>query len=125
MGYRAQQSSKSGRNGHPGRSAVPGNRRDNLTFFDSSITDEELHEVLNRLELDQWLESLPDGLDTMLESGSGGLSAGQAQLLAFTRVFLRDPGSSSSTRLHLALILQPKPCLSVPSIISSTTEPPS
>lgn len=66
--------------------------RDNLTFFDSSITDEELLEVLNRLELNEWLESLPDGLDTTLESGSGGLSAGQAQLLAFTRVFLRDPG---------------------------------
>ena len=66
--------------------------RDNLTFFDPSVTDDRLYEVINRLELDEWLASLPDGLDTMLESGSGGLSAGQAQLLAFTRVFLRDPG---------------------------------
>ena len=66
--------------------------RDNLTFFDPTVTDDRLYEVINRLELDEWLASLPDGLDTMLESGSGGLSAGQAQLLAFTRVFLRDPG---------------------------------
>ena len=40
----------------------------------------------------EFVASLPDGLDTMLASGSGGLSAGQAQLLAFARIFLRDPG---------------------------------
>ena len=39
-----------------------------------------------------WFQSLPKGLDTELESGGGGLSAGEAQLLAFTRIFLRDPG---------------------------------
>lgn len=65
--------------------------RDNLTFFDGSISDERLHEVIERLELREWLESMPDGLDTMLESGSGGLSAGQGQLLAFTRIFLANP----------------------------------
>ena len=32
------------------------------------------------------------GLDTMLSASGGGLSAGQAQLLAFARVFLKDPG---------------------------------
>ncbi len=80
--------------------------RDNLTFFDDSISDERLMDVIQRLELDEWLASLPRGLDTMLESGSGGLSAGQAQLLAFTRVFLRDPGvvvlDEASSRLDPA-----------------------
>ncbi|MEZ5174809.1 MAG: ABC transporter ATP-binding protein [Acidimicrobiia bacterium] len=80
--------------------------RDNLTFFDRSVSDQELMEVLTRLELDPWLASLPNGLDMMLESGSGGLSAGQAQLLAFTRVFLRDPGlvvlDEASSRLDPA-----------------------
>lgn len=80
--------------------------RDNLTFFDPSVPDERLHEVIHRLELDAWLASLPHGLDTMLESGSSGLSAGQAQLLAFTRVFLRDPGivvlDEASSRLDPA-----------------------
>lgn len=80
--------------------------RDNLTFFDSSISDARLFEAIERLELDEWLGTLPDGLDTMLESGSGGLSAGQAQLLAFTRVFLRDPGvvvlDEASSRLDPA-----------------------
>ncbi len=80
--------------------------RENLTFFDDSVTDDELLDVLHRLELDEWLASLPNGLDTRLDSGSGGLSAGQAQLLAFTRVFLRDPGvvvlDEASSRLDPA-----------------------
>jgi ATP-binding cassette subfamily B protein len=80
--------------------------RDNLTFFDASIPDGKLLEVIHRLELDEWLASLPHGLDTMLESGSAGLSAGQAQLLAFTRIFLRNPGivvlDEASSRLDPA-----------------------
>ena len=36
--------------------------------------------------------SLPDGLDTHLESGGGGLSAGESQLVAFARILLlQDP----------------------------------
>jgi ATP-binding cassette subfamily B protein len=80
--------------------------RENLTFFDASISDDRLRSVIDRLELAEWLDSLPDGLDTVLESGGGGLSAGQAQLLAFTRVFLRDPGvvvlDEASSRLDPA-----------------------
>jgi len=66
--------------------------RENLTYFDDSIPDEKVIEAINDLGLGDWLESLSDGLDTELESGGGGLSAGEAQLLAFTRIFLRDPG---------------------------------
>ncbi len=67
--------------------------RDNLTFFDGNgHGDGRLLDVLERLGLEDWLDSLPEGLDSQLESGGGGLSAGQAQLLAFTRIFLRDPG---------------------------------
>ncbi|MFM6135400.1 MAG: ABC transporter ATP-binding protein, partial [Sphaerospermopsis kisseleviana] len=47
---------------------------------------------LEILGLSQWLYSLPQGLDTNLGPDSSGLSAGQAQLLAFTRVFLKNPG---------------------------------
>lgn len=66
--------------------------RENLTFFDPSIPDERIHEAIADLGLEKWFQSLPNGLDTELESGGGGLSAGEAQLLAFTRIFLRDPG---------------------------------
>jgi ABC-type multidrug transport system fused ATPase/permease subunit len=80
--------------------------RDNLTFFDPSITDARLMRALGELGLDEWCRALPDGLDTMVASGGGGLSAGEAQLLAFTRVFLKDPGlvilDEASSRLDPA-----------------------
>lgn len=66
--------------------------RENLTFFDSRIADERILRVVDEMGLRAWLDRLPLGLDTPLEAGGGGLSAGEAQLLAFIRVFLRDPG---------------------------------
>ena len=80
--------------------------RDNLTFFNPQIADAEIIAVLRRLGLDAWLESLPDGLDTALSAGGSGLSAGEAQLLAFARVFLFDPSlvilDEASSRLDPA-----------------------
>ena len=71
--------------------------RDNLTLFrrydrtKPPIPDAEIEAALHTLGLGDWLASLPNGLDTELKTGGQGLSAGQAQLLAFTRVFLRNP----------------------------------
>ena len=67
------------------------NVRDNLTFFDKHIHDEEILNVIDELGLTEWLLALPDGLETELESEGGGLSAGEAQLLAFARIFLKNP----------------------------------
>jgi ABC-type multidrug transport system fused ATPase/permease subunit len=69
-----------------------GSVRENLTFFDPRIADGDLHEALRLLGLREWLARLPDGLDTRIGSDGIGLSAGEAQLLAFARVFLKDPG---------------------------------
>ena len=66
--------------------------RHNLTFFNPHIPDEAIRQTLDHLGLMTWLNALPQGLDTQLGADSGGLSAGQAQLLAFARVFLKDPG---------------------------------
>jgi ATP-binding cassette subfamily B protein len=80
--------------------------RDNLTFFDTSITDAQIESVIAELGLGDWFGSLPKGLDTPLETGGHSLSAGEAQLLAFTRIFLRDPGlvilDEASSRLDPA-----------------------
>jgi ABC-type multidrug transport system fused ATPase/permease subunit len=65
--------------------------RDNLTFFDSSIPDQHILEMIQELGLSRWYAGLTSGLDTVLDSGGAGLSAGEAQLLAFVRIFLRDP----------------------------------
>jgi ATP-binding cassette subfamily B protein len=42
--------------------------------------------------LDAWVRAMPEGLDTLLSTGGRGFSAGEAQLLAFTRLLLRNPG---------------------------------
>ena len=39
---------------------------DNLTFFDPSVPDERLEQVITELNLSQWYASLPNGLDTMI-----------------------------------------------------------
>jgi ATP-binding cassette subfamily B protein len=79
--------------------------RDNLTFFNRAIPDEQLAHVLKQLRLWEWTQSLPNGLDTPLAGGQS-LSAGEAQLLAFARVFLKKPGlvilDEASSRLDPA-----------------------
>lgn len=83
-----------------------GTVRDNLTFFADDIPDHRIIDVLEQLDLHDWFHSLPSGLDSRLESGGGGLSAGEAQLLSFARVFLSDPGliilDEASSRLDPA-----------------------
>ena len=66
--------------------------RDNLTFFNPEIPDEDILRAIRDLGLWPWFSKLPQGLDTGLQSGGNGLSAGEAQLLAFIRIFLTDPG---------------------------------
>lgn len=79
--------------------------RDNVTFFNSAIPDRQIEAVFEEIGLYQWFQSLPKGLNTLL-TGGGGLSAGEAQLLALSRVFLRDPGlvimDEASSRLDPA-----------------------
>ena len=79
--------------------------RDNATLFDKAIPDARVLEVLEDLGLGPWLSRLSGGLDAWLD-GNGGLSAGEAQLLAFARVFLKDPGlvvlDEASSRLDPA-----------------------
>jgi ATP-binding cassette, subfamily B, bacterial len=80
--------------------------RDNLTFFDAGMPDARVTAALEEVGLGAWLAGLPAGLDTVLAGGGGGLSAGEAQLLAFARVLLRDPQlvilDEASSRLDAA-----------------------
>jgi ATP-binding cassette, subfamily B, bacterial len=79
--------------------------RDNLTFFNRAISDARIMDALDDLGLRDWMHRLPPGLDTELGAGAG-LSAGEAQLLAFARLFLADPGlvilDEASSRLDPA-----------------------
>jgi ABC-type multidrug transport system fused ATPase/permease subunit len=80
--------------------------RENVAFFDGGIDARRILAALDGLGLAEWCRSLPQGLDTVLGAGGQGVSAGEAQLLAFTRVFLKDPGlvilDEASSRLDPA-----------------------
>ncbi len=65
--------------------------RDNVSLFDDDVPDGRIRAALDALGLGDWLRSLPNGLDAMLGGAGVGLSAGQAQVLACARIFLRDP----------------------------------
>jgi ABC-type multidrug transport system fused ATPase/permease subunit len=80
--------------------------RDNLTFFNRAIGDARLLQVIDTVGLSMWYQALPAGLDSIVGADGQGLSAGEAQLLAFARVFLKDPGlvifDEASSRLDPA-----------------------
>jgi ABC-type multidrug transport system fused ATPase/permease subunit len=63
--------------------------RDNLTLFRPALADDRLLRALEDLGLQDWCRTLPTGLDSQIAPGQ--LSAGEAQLLALTRVFLQNP----------------------------------
>jgi ABC-type multidrug transport system fused ATPase/permease subunit len=80
--------------------------RDNLTIFDPTVDDDAIRDAVRRLGLGSWFDALPDGLDTVMREGGGGMSAGESQLLSFGRAFLADPSvvilDEASSRLDPA-----------------------
>ena len=65
-----------------------GSVRDNVTLFDDEPTDAAVVDALRRVGLDALADA---GIDRALGAAGSGLSAGEAQLLALARVWLRDP----------------------------------
>jgi ABC-type multidrug transport system fused ATPase/permease subunit len=63
---------------------------DNLRVGRRDATDDQLHEVLDRVGLSGWLEELPAGLGTEVGTHGARLSGGQRQRLAVARAVLAD-----------------------------------
>ena len=74
-----------------GNTLLSGTLRDNLRLGRADATDEEMGEVL-RMACADFVNDLPNGLDTVFSEHGGGLSEGQAQRIAIARSMLR-PGS--------------------------------
>ena len=66
-----------------------GSVKENLLMAKPDATDEELWNVLERVELRSFLET-EDGLETRLQARGGNLSGGQCQRLALARALLHD-----------------------------------
>ena len=64
---------------------------DNIRYGKLDATDEEIRAAAQLIGADQFIEKLPQGYDTQVTERGGGISAGERQLLAFTRALISNP----------------------------------
>jgi putative ABC transport system ATP-binding protein len=63
----------------------------NLLFARPKLTNADLEAAIDALDLRDWLDTLPDGIDTEVGERGTQLSAGERQLVALIRASLVDP----------------------------------
>jgi len=64
---------------------------DNIRYAQPQANDAEVRRMAEQIGQGDWLETLPQGLETEVGEGGRGLSMGQRQLIALARVLLQDP----------------------------------
>jgi ATP-binding cassette subfamily B protein len=69
-----------------------GSLRDNFRYARPDAPDQDIWDVCRAMSIDDWVRSLPDGLDTAVRERGSRFSAGERQLVALGRAFLADPG---------------------------------
>jgi putative ABC transport system ATP-binding protein len=64
---------------------------DNVRYGRPDADDARVAAAFTELDLSGWLDTLPDGLDTMVGQRGERLSAGERQLVALVRAWIADP----------------------------------
>ncbi|GBQ09938.1 transport ATP-binding protein CydD [Acetobacter cerevisiae DSM 14362] len=67
-----------------------GTLKDNILFARPDADEADLMAAVKAAAVDQFLPSLPDGLETRIGEGGFGLSGGQAQRIAIARAYLKN-----------------------------------
>lgn len=71
---------------------VAGTIRENICYgMQRKVTDNEIKKAAAQAYIDDFIESLPEGYETVIAEGGNNLSGGQRQRIAIARVFLRKP----------------------------------
>lgn len=65
--------------------------RNNITLWDSSISDEDIFKATSDACLDGVVDSLPNSIDAILKQGGENLSGGEKQRIEIARALLRNP----------------------------------
>lgn len=73
-----------------GNMIMSGTIRENITFCNPKVTDEEIQRAARAACIWDYIETLPNGLDTVLSERGEGLSMGQIQRIAIARAILDD-----------------------------------
>ena len=68
-----------------------GTIKDNITYGLNRISKKRIDEAIRAANLTDFINSLPNGLDTMLDEHGANLSGGQRQRIAIARAIIRDP----------------------------------
>ncbi|HIT54220.1 MAG TPA: ABC transporter ATP-binding protein [Candidatus Fimivicinus intestinavium] len=68
-----------------------GTLRENMQWRKADATDEEIYRALEIAQAAEFVNKLPEGLDTMLQQGGGNLSGGQRQRLTIARALVGSP----------------------------------
>ena len=68
-----------------------GTIRENLLWGDAEATDEEIRHALKVSCSDEFVDKLPDGIETVLDQGGTNISGGQRQRLCIARALLKNP----------------------------------
>ena len=63
----------------------------NITLFDATVSREKVVAAAKEIGVDEFINSLPGNYDYVVGERGVTLSAGQRQLIAFLRVYIRDP----------------------------------
>ncbi len=71
-----------------GNMMFTGSLKDNITLLDESVDDDVLNSAIKASCLDEFVDSLPNGLDTPIGEKGLGLSEGQAQRIAIARALV-------------------------------------
>ena len=68
-----------------------GTIRDNITYGIDDVDEDTLNKVVDTANLRDLIDSLPDGLDTVVGEHGGKLSGGQRQRVSIARALMRNP----------------------------------